>query len=242
LDGRDYDTDRALRRELRQSYLVQDICCVNKVEQQQLVKAGMPRVHVLGHAVDANPTPNDFAGRRDILALGSLYGTETPNFDGLRWFIAEIWPRVREALGEVRLLIAGFQSEGLDAERLLAGPGVVHLGFVADTEALYDTARVFLAPTRFAAGIPFKVHEAASYGVPVMATTLLARQLDWQPGQDLMACPAAEPEAFAADLVRLYSDASLWQDVRESALGRIRSECSRAEFTRVIKGILNLPD
>jgi GT2 family glycosyltransferase len=240
LHGRNFNFDRALKRELRQAYLVQEICCVNAMEQAQLIKAGLPRVHVLGHAVEPRPSKTRFAERRDILALGSLYGVDTPNFDGLRWFIDAVWPLVLAELGDVRLIIAGFVAEGLDAAGLLAGANVVHMGFVADSAALYEQARVFLAPTRFAAGIPFKVHEAASYGVPVMATQLLADQLGWEAGTDLMACPPDDSAAFAEALVAVYSDAAKWQSVRDAALDRIVRECGRAQFTGAIKDILQL--
>jgi GT2 family glycosyltransferase len=240
LEGSATDIGRALRRELRQSYLVQDICCVNEMEAQQLRDAGLPRVHVLGHAMEARPTPNGFAARRDILALGSLYAADTPNFDGLRWFISEVWPLVRAALGDVRLLVAGYVADGLDAAGLLAGPGVVHLGFVEDARELYNEARVFLAPTRFAAGIPFKVHEAASMGVPVMATDLLARQLGWQAGLDIVACSAGKPAVFGGMLMALYSDEILWNTIRNEALERIKTECSCDAFTSKIGRILKL--
>ncbi len=242
LEGRSFDLDQALKRELRQAYLVQDIICVNAVEQAQLQQAGLPRVHTLGHTVQPRPTQPGFSQRQDILALGALYSATTPNFDGLRWFIDKVWPLVLAELGDVRLLIAGYVADGLDATRLLAGPSVVHLGFVADAVELYETARVFLAPTRFSAGIPVKVVEAASFGVPVMATTLLADQLGWEAGRELIACEAEAPAAFAAALVELYRDAAMWQSVREAALERITRHCSGAQFTATIKAILQLSD
>lgn len=235
LQGRPYDLPRALKRELRQSYVVKDICTVNRLEQTQLLASGLPRVHVLGHAVEPRPTPNPFAARRDILALGSLYARDTPNFDGLRWFLDQVWPIVHEALPDVRLLIAGFVKDGLDVASLLAGPGVEHLGFVADAAALYNQARVFLAPTRFAAGIPFKVHEAASFGVPVMATSMLAEQLGWVAGEDIGAFSPSDPTGFAAGLIALYSNEALWDRHRQNALERIRTDCSRAAFDEQIR-------
>jgi glycosyltransferase involved in cell wall biosynthesis len=214
---------------------------VNAVEQAQLAASGLPRVHVLGLAIDLRTSPNSFTKRRDILALGSLYSPETPNFDGLRWFIHEVWPEVHAKLGGARLLVAGFTAEGLDVATLLAGPGVVHLGFVDDPSELYNTARLFLAPTRFAAGIPFKVHEAAAFGLPVMATTLLAEQMGWESGTDLAASSPDDPKAFAKALIAAYGDARRWKAMREAALTRISAECSRAGFTRAIGDILQLP-
>ena len=36
------------------------------------------------------------------------------------------------------------------------------------------SCKVFIAPTRFAAGIPHKVHEATANGIPCVTTELLA--------------------------------------------------------------------
>jgi glycosyltransferase involved in cell wall biosynthesis len=188
--------------------------------------------------MDPVPTARGFAHRADILAIGSLYAEDTPNFDGLRWFLDQVWPIVSEALPGVRLLVAGFVAEGLDAATLLAGPGVVHLGFAEDLPALYDQARVFIAPTRFSAGIPYKVHEAAAHGVPVVATGLLADQLGWQDGQDLLACDASDPASFAEAVIDAYRDPLLWHALRNAALERITRECGREGFAETVGALL----
>ena len=59
----------------------------------------------------------------------------------------------------------------------LAAPLIRVLGDVADPLPLYSAARVFIAPTREAAGIPYKIHHAAAHRLPVVATRLLAEQL-----------------------------------------------------------------
>jgi glycosyltransferase involved in cell wall biosynthesis len=44
-----------------------------------------------------------------------------------------------------------------------------------DLRPFYDAARVFIVPTRYAAGIPFKAHEAAAFGVPLVVSGVIAR-------------------------------------------------------------------
>jgi glycosyltransferase involved in cell wall biosynthesis len=238
LSGRRFDVARALKREMKLAHLVQDVVSVSPGEEAQLRALSLPRVHVLGHAQVARPTPNGFAERHDILALGALYEAGTPNVDGLRWFIAKVWPLVRRKHKTAQLHVAGFIKPGFDAAALLAGPGVIVHGFVADPTALYNTARLFLAPTRFAAGIAFKVHEAAAHGLPVMTTDLIADQLGWQPGEDIMAAPANDPAAFAAALLNAYTDPKLWARLRANALTRLDADCSPAHFTAAIGRVL----
>ena len=240
LSKRKFDLARALKREMKLAHLVRDVVSVSAPEQAQLTELGLPRLHLLGHAQIARPTPNGFKPRRDILALGALYEAGTPNVDGLRWFIAKVWPLVQRKLKGVQLHIAGFVKPGFDAAVVLAGPDVVVHGFVSDPTALYDNSRLFLAPTRFAAGIPFKVHEAAAHGLPVMGTDLIAAQLGWTAGSDLIAASPDEPAAFAAALVAAYGDQTLWNTLRENALARVEQECSPAQFTQAVSRILSI--
>ncbi len=240
LEGRRMDLATLLRREMAFAHLAHAVVTVNQMEAGQLRALGIPHVGVLGHTMTRLPTERGFADRADILAIGSLYAEGTPNFDGLRWFLDHVWPAVSSALPGVRLLVAGFVAEGLDAADLLAGPRVVHLGFVQDLRGLYDQARLFIAPTRFSAGIPYKVHEAAAHGVPVVATTLLADQLGWSDGEDLLACDPADPAGFAASVITAYRDPLLWHRLRDAALDRIAGECSRDGFATTISNLVNL--
>jgi O-antigen biosynthesis protein len=91
---------------------------------------------------------------------------------------------------------------------------------------------VFVAPTRFAAGLPRKVLDAAAHGVPVVATTLLARQLGWAAGAELEA--ADTPESFAAAIALLYRDAVVWQARRQRALERIARDYHPTAFAATL--------
>jgi glycosyltransferase involved in cell wall biosynthesis len=113
------------------------------------------------------------------------------------------------------------------------------LGPVPDLAALFNQCRVFVAPTRYSAGIPHKVHQAASLGVPVVATSLLARQLGWENERHLLVADSAED--FAAAVARLFHDATLWEAIRAGALEKIVQECNpegfRSDLMQVITQI-----
>jgi glycosyltransferase involved in cell wall biosynthesis len=149
------------------------------------------------------------------------------------WFLTEIFPLIREKLGDVSLTIAGVnQSERI---RNLAGPNIRVTGRLEDLNPLYAEARVFIAPTRYAAGIPHKIHEAASRGLPVVATSLLATQLGWTE-QELAIGDSAE--AFAERCVEIYTTAGKWTSLRSAALRRIGAECSQETFESKVYDIL----
>jgi glycosyltransferase involved in cell wall biosynthesis len=94
---------------------------------------------------------------------------------------------------------------------------------------------LFIAPTRFAAGLPHKIHEAAARGLPVVATALLADQLGWSERELAI---AADAETFASRCCELYTNPDQWLSKRNAALERIKTECSPERFDKSVGDVL----
>jgi glycosyltransferase involved in cell wall biosynthesis len=102
---------------------------------------------------------------------------------------------------------------------------------------------VFIAPTRFAAGVPAKVIEAACNGIPVVATPLLVRQLGWEDGVEIASGDNAA--TFAQAVVMLYTDQPLWNRVCRAMADRTRAQYAPAHFIDTLELIFkqhDLPD
>ena len=136
---------------------------------------------------------------------------------------------------DYRLFIAG-RLEGCEVESL-ASDRVIFLGIVPDLSELYNASRIFVAPTRFAAGIPRKAHEAMAAGLPIVATGLIASQLGLEDGQGILA--GDTPAGFADACSKLYSDADLWSSIREQALARVVVDCSVEAFKATVHEVLS---
>jgi glycosyltransferase involved in cell wall biosynthesis len=108
---------------------------------------------------------------------------------------------------------------------------------VDDLTELYDDARLFIAPTRYSAGISLKSYEAAAHGLPIVATTQIGQQLDWTHETELLL--ADDEQAFAVACARLYRARALWQRLRAQALQRVQTECCPVSFTEQLKAIIN---
>ncbi len=232
------EPDEALRKEFSNAFFCQQVLTVNERERQLLSALGIPDVRVLGTVAEPKPTPDPYERRAGMLFVGSLHATDTPNWDSLTWFADSVLPLIEARLGyETRLTVAGYASPWVPMARFthsritLAGP-------VVDLAPLYGRHRVVVAPTRFAAGTPYKVYEAAAFGVPVVATSLLREQLGWEDGVELLSAPADDPAGFAEKVVTLYRSEPLWNSVREAAIERLRRENSRALIKAVLKDLL----
>lgn len=211
------------------------IISVSSQEARRFSEREFKRVHTLGYAVEARPTSKPFCERKDILFVGPLNGLNTPNTDAVRWFIRKIFPTIQESLGQsLNFLVAGQNDPSLIGN--LAGPSVKFLGTVADLTSLYDSARLFVGPTRFSAGIPLKLLHAAAHGLPIVGTDLLANQLEWT--NEIEMLTATDEASFAAASIRLYQDSELWQRTRDNALRRVRADCAHEAFINELQNIL----
>ena len=226
---------RLLGREIDLVSGAQAVVTVSEKDRAVLEDHGIENVHVLGHVLISHPTVRGFEERSGFLFVGPVFEESSPNGDSLLWFIREILPRIREALDrQVSLTVAGIHN--VDSIRMIADGGVHILGRVEELTDLYDAARVFVAPTRYAAGLPHKVHEAAAYGLPVVATPVLVDQLGWRDLVELSV--AGDAESFAHRCAELHEDPRLWRSIRQAALDRVSEECSPERFEATLNRIL----
>ncbi len=212
------------------------VLTVSDVERQLFEAAGVRNVVVVGHAIEPRPTLTRWEARRSILFVGA-FSPESPNEDAVTFFCREVLPILRtEGLSHAPFVVAGASMP--DHLPSLADSLVSWQPDVDDLTPLYEDARVFVAPTRYAAGIPWKVGEAAARGVPVVCTPLLARQLDWNPGSELLT--AESPAEFASAIAALYADPDLWARLREAALNRVAQDYSAPAFQAAVQHALSI--
>jgi hypothetical protein len=242
VEGRDFDLDEALGRELAGAEQCRTIVATSKAEAALLRDRGFADVSVIGHARPVRPTPRPFVERAGMLFVGAMHEPDSPNYDSLCWFVDEVLPLIgRELRWRTRLSIVGYTGPGIQLDRFRDHPRITLRGAVTDLEPLYSSHHVFAAPTRIAAGIPYKVHEAASFGLPVVATNLLCRQLGWADGLDLLSAEVNDPAGLAERLIAVQTNELLWTNLREAALQRIRAENDPDEYAAAICTVLTRP-
>jgi len=123
-----------------------------------------------------------FGERSGLLFVGGF--AHSPNVDAMRWFVAEVWPRLSARRPELRLTIAGSSPPASVLE--LAGGAVTVLANVPEDRmsALYHRHVLAVAPLRYGGGIKGKVLEALFHGTPMVTTSIGAEGLGWT-GQHL---------------------------------------------------------
>ena len=223
--------------EVALSRLADRVVSVSELEGKAFTDHGVKKVFVLGHSIEDAETLNSFQDRSGFLFVGAIHEEESPNGDSVLWFAEHILPRIQSALdSEVAFTSAGLNNSS--RIRQLGSDRIRITGSLDDLTDLYNRHRVFVAPTRFAAGVPLKIYEAAGRGIPVVATSLLAKQLGWRDGEHLIV--ADDAEAFASRCVELHTNLDLWETIRKGALERVQRDCSTESFESQLHAILDL--
>ncbi len=229
-------TGGALRDEFAGVEACQRILAVNQAELAQLRGLGLGQAGLLGTARATAPTPSGFAPRAGLLFVAGIHQADSPNLDSLGWYLREILPALAALLGEAPVLhVVGYTAPGIDLSPYRHERIKLH-GAAGDLAPFYDAARVFIAPTRFAAGTPYKIYEAAAYGLPCVGTALLRGQLGWD--DEMLSAPADDAMAFARQIIRVYQDEGLWRALRGRALARLEAENGFAAFNARVAALL----
>jgi GT2 family glycosyltransferase len=235
LQGKTFDFAARLKVEFAGTGICTQVLAVNAAEAALLTQAGLPRVAVLGTARAPAPTPAGFGAREGLLFVAAIHQKDSPNLDALHWYVSEIYPELAKLCANPPVLnVVGHTQRDIDLSPFSSHKGLKLHGAASELAPFYNAARLFIAPTRYAAGTPYKLFEAASFGLPCVATPLLAVQLGWR--EEILT--ADTPALFAARIKQLYENEALWQQLREGALARLAAENSPAMFTAQLRGIL----
>lgn len=118
----------------------------------------------------------DYDKRDGLLFVGGF--RHGPNYDGIKWFLENVYPNIVKKYPNIVIHIAGsYPPEELVK---MGNKNIIIEGFVTDEilKELYNNARLVVVPLRYGAGIKGKVIEAMKMGTPVITTTCGAEGID----------------------------------------------------------------
>jgi GT2 family glycosyltransferase len=152
-----------------------------------------------------------YSARQDVLFLGNY--THEPNVDAAAWLIGQIMPLVWDRNANIHVTLAG--AEPTPAVQRLASDRVHVTGHVRDLRPLFDSARLFVAPLRFGAGMKGKIVQSLAHGLPVVTTPIGAEGIGLTDEVNVLL--AETPERIADAILRAYSEESLWSSLAAGA-------------------------
>ena len=191
---------------------------VSSTEQRLLQKEWPNKsFQLVSNIVDAPGSNTPFALRRDLLFIGGFL--HPPNIDAVLFFLKEIYPLVRERLGEAKFYIIGDKAPPEIVA--LANERIIVAGLQRDVRPFFDNVRLSVAPLRFGAGVKGKINQSMAFGVPVVATSLAVEGTELREREEILV--ADQPRDFAQAVIQLYESEQLWNKISKNGLKKTRA-------------------
>lgn len=112
-----------------------------------------------------------------------------PNLEGIKWFAKECWPQIKRRIPDVRLRLAGRDSDG---PLKPAGADIDGLGWIADADDEIATWSAMVVPIRRGAGTRGKIAHSLSLKCPIVSTRLGAHGYQFTNGCEVYLADSAE--------------------------------------------------
>jgi glycosyltransferase involved in cell wall biosynthesis len=116
-----------------------------------------------------------------------------PNEEGVRWFVRECWPLIRQQHPELEFRIAGRHLPQKFLEPLPAGIRII--GEVADSRTFMRENGILVVPLLSGSGVRIKILEGMSLGVTVITTSIGAEGIPVTHKENILM--ADTPQEFA---------------------------------------------
>jgi glycosyltransferase involved in cell wall biosynthesis len=166
----------------------------------------VPAPYVVPNAIDAQSYVGDFGSPEPDALVFSGALTYAPNFDGARWFLRAVYPRIQAHLPSSRFRITG-GTNGVNLAALPTASGLELTGYVPDVRPVVARSAVSVVPLRSGGGTRLKILESMALGTPVVSTSKGAEGLDVTHGENILI--ADDPAELADAVLMVVRDPSL---------------------------------
>lgn len=213
------------------------VVCITPNDADFFKQAGC-RKPIFSIPFGLNPEPLEHVAveEHSLFHLGSM--DWMPNVEGVDWFLDQVWPKVYEALPNVKLYLAGRKMP----DRLMKAqiPGVVVVGEVPDAMYFIGSKQINVVPLLSGSGIRVKIIEAMAAGKTVVSTTIGAQGIDCNDGEHLLI--ADTPEDFVRQIKRCVEDGEFCRRVGENAARLIADHYNPDRLTQLLLKAYNVEE
>jgi polysaccharide biosynthesis protein PslH len=158
-----------------------------------------------------------------------------PNIEGLRWFLDQVWPLIKQHIPNATFVVAGRNppSELLS----LSLDEVEFVGYVPDIFEFYSANAVTVIPLVSGGGVKIKTVEAMLAGGAVVSTRIGVEGMGVVAGEQALV--EDEAAAFANAVVLLLSDPDLRARIASSAQLHAAARFSASAWCSRIENVLS---
>lgn len=200
----------------------QDAIILTSPRDQEILRADVPGVPscVVPNGVDSNYFhPSDNTPEPWSLVFTGMMGY-VPNYDGMFYFLDEIFPRILKAIPQTKIYIVGNRPPKSLQRR--ASDSVIVTGYVGDVRPFVWRSSAYVVPLRMGGGTRLKVLEAMAMKKPVVTTSIGCEGIDVTDGTTVLI--RNDPHQFADTVVMLLRSAKVRERLTRNAFELIRAK------------------
>ncbi len=175
--------------------------------------------------------------QHQLIYNGAL--TYQPNYDAMRYFLAEIFPLVLSEIPDAHLIITG-STKSVNLENLALDEHVTLTGYVDDIHPLISESQLCIVPLRQGAGTRLKILEAMGLGTAVISTNKGAEGLDFTHEENIWIADSSE--LFAKGIIKLLNEPKILDSLVAQANNVIQKKYDwkiiEKNFATAIKSIV----
>ena len=124
------------------------------------------------------------------------------NVNALRWFVDNVLPIVRKSIPNAQLSLIGKNVP--DWLKEYSNKGVNIIGYVDKVQPYLNRANIYISPLFVGSGIRFKILEAMSMALPVVASPIAAEGINASSNDALFICDSYNE--FAEVIIELFNN------------------------------------
>jgi glycosyltransferase involved in cell wall biosynthesis len=231
-----------LRRFSKEMLLQAEACTVPSQQEKQNLLEIVPThslIEVIPHSLDLTYYTGSFGSPKpkSLIFTGSF--TYHANLDAARYFLEEIFPRIRTGSPDVSMQIAG-STDGADLNTWPVDDSITFTGFLKDVRPSVARSWLSVVPLRVGAGTRLKIIESMALGTPVVSTSKGAEGLEVIHGENVLI--ADEPEQFAQAVIELVQNPELREKLSIAGLrlvtDRYGSEVMGRDFDALLDRVV----
>lgn len=168
-----------------------------------------------------------------LLVIGTWH--YAPNRDGLKHFLTEVYPKVREAIPNTNLRVVGRIYDEVLRNELSKEKNLTLVGYAKDLSREYENVRMAIVPLYSGSGTSIKLLEAMCINRACISTEQGARGMDGilRPDEDYLF--AGDDAQFADKIIGTIMDVDKCNELAHNALKAMNEHLSKEKFVRILK-------
>lgn len=194
-------------------------------------------IDVVPHGTDTDffTPPKEKNNELTLAFLGNY--PHDPNRDAVMHFIIDIWPRIKQAIPQVKFYVIGRGPTQDILDKAEEDPDIIVTGRVDDVRDYLKMANVFVVPIRLGKGFRGKILEAMSMAIPVVTTSLGAEGISAIDMENIAI--ADDINIFIQKTIKLLKEAELARKIGDNGRALVVNNYSYQKGVKILEDVLN---